>query len=326
MQNSKPLSVYLALFIFVGAASAHELGSTGKTRHWNPARAAYMPRDPLSRKLDPRRDIAAPEFVVVLPNRWAVGQHLRICFFGGSAALRGRIITDAREWLKYANLKFDTGGPNGRDCQARDESEIRIGFSEPGLWSYIGTQSIDRRLINNSLSSLNLAGFDSNPPSEPRFTGIVLHEFGHALGFHHEHQSPSQGCDKEYDWPKLYAYYKQNYGWDQTKVDDNVRELQADRRAYDWSAPDLKSIMLYASDKQFLKKGIASPCFFAENDTLSPTDEQGALKTYPFASAEAVLTAHATQLEFMVKHSSGDIQHALSTQLDLTQQQLKAVH
>ena len=122
--------------------------------------------------------------------------------------MRKKIITIAKTWIQHTNLTLAAGSEDGADCAARDKSEIRIGFAEPGYWSYIGSDSLTQELIDKSLVSMNFEGFDKNPPAEPRFTGIILHEWGHALGLHHEHQSPASGCNSEYDWPKLYAYYR----------------------------------------------------------------------------------------------------------------------
>jgi hypothetical protein len=318
------LCVAIVTVLITGPVSrSHDYIDGSKAYKWKPARAAHMPVDPILRAA-PRATMPV-QYIVVLPNRWAIGQTLRICFFGGSDQTRATILHAAALWLPYANLKFDSGGANGRSCADQDKSEIRIGFSEPGYWSYIGTDGIAADLVTKNLSSMNFQGFDQSLPAEPRLTGIVLHEFGHALGFHHEHQSPADGCDKEYNWPKLYAFYLSSYNWDKTLVDQNVRQLIADRRAYDWSPPDRLSIMAYASDPQFLLKGAASPCYFKENDVLSQVDKQGAEKTYPSTGVAQALKDQQTQLEFLSKHSDKFLAPILATQLELTKAQLQKV-
>lgn len=114
----------------------------------------------------------------------------------------------------------------------------------------------------------------------------MLHEWGHALGLHHEHQSPAGGCDTEYDWPKLYAYYLNNYGWQSDRVDKNLRQLIADHAAFDWSTLDRGSIMIYASNPNFLIKHEQSPCYFGENNSLSKLDVEGIQRTYPRQQAD----------------------------------------
>ena len=267
-------------FISVTPAQAHGLLPDGDTKlQWKAERMAFMPRD---RGLSQSTQ-NPEEYVVVLANRWALGQPIHVCFYGGDTALRGRILGVAAEWFKYANLQFESAGL--RDCSAGDTSEIRIGFSEPGYWSYIGTDSLNPYLVRGNLASMNFAGFDFQPIDEPRFTGVVLHEFGHALSFHHEHQSPGTACDEEYDWNKLYAWYDTQYHWSKKMVDDNLRQLTADMSAYEWSTRDPKSIMVYRSAVQFLLAGEASKCNFQENFALSDLDQEGARRSYPLAGA-----------------------------------------
>lgn len=309
---------------FIAAAGAHSLEKVGTDNsvQWKPERLDYLPLDRIPR---PKLDVghAGLESVVVLPNRWAQTQTLHVCFVGGTAALRIKILGIAKTWLQYINLALAAESENGPDCIDHDKSEVRIGFSEPGYWSYIGTDGIAAELVDKNLTSMNFEGFDKNAPAEPRFTGIVLHEWGHALGLHHEHQSPASGCDAEYDWTKLYAYYNTNYNWDKPKVDANVRQLAADRSAYDWSQRDPDSIMIYGSDPQFLKKGTHSKCYFHDNNALSKLDISGIERTYPKTGAEAALKFQSVTLPIVLDMQIPDnLRSALTTQQSLTKSQM----
>ncbi len=273
------VKTHLALILTVvvpAMAMAHGIDEEANQKlKWQAKRASYMPLDRQLPKIDRKPD----EYVVVLANLWALSQQIRVCFYGGDTALRQRILGIGAEWFKYVNLKFDS--TQVRDCAPGDQSEIRIGFTEPGYWSYIGTDSLSPNLVQNNLASMNFGGWDFQPIDEPRLTGVVLHEFGHALGFHHEHQSPGTDCSAEYDWGKLYVWYWDKYKWRKEMVDQNLRPLMRDVSAYEWSARDAKSIMVYASNTQFLIKGPASKCNFTENYVLSELDKQGAQRSYP---------------------------------------------
>ena len=308
-----------AAVAFVGIASGHDIANHGQQQlKWNPARLNFMPVDRIPKT--PETGNRMVEYVVVLPNKWAQTQTINVCFVGGSEDLRRKILKVAQTWIDQSNLKLAT--PSDLTCKDKDRSEVRIGFAEPGYWSYIGHDSLQDELVSNNLVSMNFGGFDVNPPAEPRMTGVILHEWGHALGLHHEHQSPAGGCDAEYNWPKLYAYYKTNYGWEKDKVDNNVRELMADRSAYDWSNQDASSIMIYGSNPDFLKEGTGSKCYFHDNNVLSALDIKGISITYPKATAESALEIQKATLPIVLNLDLDQtLKKALSVQNDLAKQQ-----
>ncbi|WP_432714030.1 hypothetical protein [Pedobacter sp.] len=211
---------------------------------------------------------------------WDV-EAVQVSFKEGDVSLHQKIAETAAEWSKYANIQFDFGYDPATE-QYRlwvegDVSHIRVGFKHPGYWSLVGKDSLDPEIVLPGEITLNLQNFDTDLPSN--YKTVVLHEFGHALGFHHEHQSPVSNCD--FDWETVYDYLAgpPNY-WSKEKVDFNLRKMPAGGLTY--SPHDKKSIMHYAFPDWMFLSGTSSPCYVEENVDLSEEDKQMAAEAYPF--------------------------------------------
>ncbi len=102
---------------------------------------------------------------------WPNGTEFHIRFIGGTAQQRNVVTQFAPHWTQHANLKFIfDDAPN---------AQIRIAFNgNDGAWSYIGKDALN---IPLDQPTMNLGWQDE---------GVVLHEFGHAIGMIHEHQNP----------------------------------------------------------------------------------------------------------------------------------------
>jgi hypothetical protein len=232
---------------------------------------------------------------------WGVGQHVTICFVDPApAAMRQRIARAASEWTKWANLVFDFG-PSPDDpqmCEAGKTYDITIGFKGSGASSYVGT---DSRHQDPSMVLGNMDDPQSRVAQDDReFKRIVLHEFGHAIGLDHEHQSPAAQCSDQIDWPAAENYYKVHMGWSAQDVHDNLETLPAMLRlakeALKISGFDKTSIMQYSLPPEIFKDGRQAPCFTTKNYDLSPTDKKWVAGLYPeradgqVAVKKAVLT------------------------------------
>ena len=205
---------------------------------------------------------------------------LRVCFFGGSKDIRSRIANVALEWTRHgAVLPLDFGSlQDPRRCLTGGENHIRVGYRYSGYWSLVGQDSYN--LANQNEQSMNLALFDIRAPAEPEFSRVVLHEFGHAIGFQHEHQNPEADCEQEFDFIAIYAYLaKPPNNWPPEVVDHNMRSLNPVGLAT--TTFDAGSIMLYTFPPEFYHKGQNSPCYAEENTTLSSGDLELALDMYP---------------------------------------------
>jgi len=98
--------------------------------------------------------------------------------------MQNKVKNTISEWSNYANISFSfvqEGTP-----------QIRIAFdANGGSWSFVGKE-------NNSIASdkptMNLGWLDgSSDTITADEHGVILHEFGHAIGLLHEHQSPLRG-------------------------------------------------------------------------------------------------------------------------------------
>lgn len=220
-------------------------------------------------------------FVIEDLLRWIPGQTIRVAFLGGDTALHRDIEEVTKQITDVCNIKLDFGfNPatgNYRIWSTEDttyQAEIRVSFDQDGYFSLLGTDSVSPNIgaPNGPVGgrphqrSLNLEGFHIQRPAS--WMGTVLHEFLHALAFHHEHQSPNGGCDDEFRWqddpnyqptkdaqgryvtdangnrPGIYTYlagYPNR--WSKSKVDHNLRQISPSGLSS--SAFDQESIMLY---------------------------------------------------------------------------------
>jgi len=280
-----------------------------------------------------------PFYIIVQHSRrWTPGNTLTIAFKGGTDDLYAKIEGAASPWTQSnaANLKFSFKDNSGqyRHWSASDQNyaaDIRIGFINQGdyagNWSAVGTDSRDSTVEGGAPNqgSMNFGGFDQQLPVD--WAGTVLHEFGHALGFEHEHQSPSGGCDFRLDddpgyvkttdaegWyttdskgrrPGLYTYLggKANY-WPKDRVDANLKAFSsAATRNYLLGPFDKLSIMKYYFEPAMFEKGLNSSCYTGtENETLSAQDLIGVQKAYPRdpAAAQRITTEQTEALRALI--------------------------
>jgi serralysin len=195
---------------------------------------------------------------------WKGKQVLRVRFLDGSDYLQGKVRLYSQIWSKYANItfEFDEGGP----------SDLRISFVHDGRsWSYIGNSAEN---VNKNKATMNFGWFDEST-NEVEFRRTILHEFGHALGLIHEHQSPKA----QISWNKqfLYSYYsKPPFEWNQNVVRDNIIDKYAITRTQ-YSSYDSYSIMHYPIPGAFTTDGYS----VGLNTDLSAKDKAFIKKLYP---------------------------------------------
>jgi hypothetical protein len=249
------------------------------------------------------------EFVISKSRRWTPGQIVCVGFRGGADALYEKIAEAASGWTRYGNIKLEFKSPETGQFHLwspEDEEfrvQVRIGFDQAGYWSLVGTDSANPAITHPGDASMNFGGFAQQLPQD--WTATVLHEFGHAFGFEHEHQHPAGVCESEFRWDDDSGYTLTTDGlgqaiadnrgrrpgiytvlgappnrWPKTKVDFNLRELH-ESSALQSSAFDKNSIMKYYFGTWMFRSGEQSPCFSQRNTTLSALDQQGFKEAYP---------------------------------------------
>ena len=237
--------------------------------------------------------------------QWPSGYsgRLRICFFGGSEAVRQTIKDLASEWEKPENsVRFDWGKKGFRNCETATKKRlmhIRVGFDQPGYFSALGGSSIQQRNLDEP--SMNFEGFDKMTPEEIRTrnggyeAGTIRHEFGHAIGLTHEHQSPKASCEADFDWDFIYkAFGGPPNNWDKATIDFNMRrETDPDIISTKF---DPKSVMKYFYEPKLFKNGDKSSCFVnGDNNEISPLDLKAIGFMYPAAAGEAAARTEANK-------------------------------
>ncbi len=265
------------------------------------------------------------EFVIETLLRWDPGDTVTVAFLGGTPALHKKIADAALEWAKFGNVKLDFGESNGsfRTWSPNDTSysaDIRIGFDrvfQPGYWSLVGRNSVEPNIVGPGGASMNFSNFDLHLP--PDYAATVMHEFGHALGFQHEHAHPTGGCDNEFRWTDDPGYQRTTDSmgqfiadaqgrqpgiytvlagppnrWPQAKVDHNLRQLP-NSNAFMLGPFDKLSIMKYHFPEWMFVRGKDSVCYSGRNLNLSAGDIKGVSLAYPFPDLD--VQAMATRRE-----------------------------
>ena len=183
----------------------------------------------------------------------------------GVPEVRAKVARVAKQWSQYANITFLFGDdPN---------AEIRISFKDSGSWSALGTDALVEEMFPKNEQTMNF-GWLTRASADHDY-GVVLHEFGHALGLIHEHQSPGGRIR----WNRL-AVIRDLSGppnfWDEQTIQFNVFDRYNTTQTQ-FTTFDPKSIMLYSFPRNWTLDGQE----LAENTILSRQDKEFIKARYP---------------------------------------------
>ena len=213
-----------------------------------------------------------------------------------------------KEWEKYANVSFTF--PEVWDKNS--PPEVRLRFFKKGLhivpedphhniragnWSYVGKtcELVVEDDIEPNFWNPNM----SLEPAELRrygedFKATILHEFGHFLGFMHEHQRPDAQFLINYNMAAVYSNY-QGMGWNKKKVDEQVLAFHyyKDKSAIAGTKFDTTSIMMYDLPPEILMDPTKA---VPKNMRLSKLDKEFVAKIYPKGTEERERTWDAADI------------------------------
>lgn len=213
-----------------------------------------QPKDPLAPAV-----LAGIKHGVAIPSAlWPQGSTLRISLIGMTHEQEQLTRHVIDKWAPHVNLKFEfTDAPDG-------DIRILADSDRAGGESAIGTQARSRDPSQPTM----IVGFQGG--STVYNAGTILHEFGHALGLHHEHQHPQNTLDL--NWEQILQDHRDR--GEEDKVPGSFFPLGEGIRT---SAYDQKSTMHYGIPSAWLNSGGE----IADNPELSQGDREFVQTLYP---------------------------------------------
>jgi hypothetical protein len=195
---------------------------------------------------------------LLVAKKWPNGTTLKCRFLDGSDTQHSRVEEKAHMWEQYIDLRF-------KFVDTTDE-QIRISFSEDGSWSAVGTDCLNESYFPKHQPTMNY-GWLADDTDDQEYERVVVHEFGHAIGALHEHQSPGATA-LHWNVDEVYRVFSgpPNY-WSRDEIDHNILQHYSGTVSQ-YTAFDMASIMLYAFPASLFMDGQGTP----NNTHLSATD------------------------------------------------------
>ena len=173
--------------------------------------------------------------------------------------LEYRVERVIRQWEPFVSLTFEQ--------VEQGQGQIRIALNGSENYSAIGTEALEFDPDEPTLV------IQTNP-QDPLFEATLLHEFGHALGFHHAHLHPDANIP--WDIQAVYNYYRETAGWNDDEIELNIFSLDSRNIIYQGEY-DRFSIMHYPVPN-FMTRGNFEIAF---NLKISERDKCLARQSYP---------------------------------------------
>ena len=197
-------------------------------------------------------------------KEWKNGSTLKVKFIlGGTPYLKRKVEQYAHQWTEKTGIEFE--------FVESGDAEIRISFfpesGDEGSWSNLGRDALG---IPAYKATMNYGWLTDNS-GESEISRVVLHEFGHALGMHHEHQHPD--CPIVWNEEAIAEAFPD---WSERDLEENFfrtfSHSETRRTSY-----DTKSIMHY----QILNNWTVGDIAVGRNTDLSNNDLELVAQMYP---------------------------------------------
>ncbi|KAJ3490356.1 hypothetical protein NLI96_g1475 [Meripilus lineatus] len=198
---------------------------------------------------------------------WPQSEEITYSYISGNHRQHSKVDSGITRWSHYINLTFRRVSSGG---------SIRISLNDnEGSWSYLGALCLRAHIDS---PTMNLQGIDDQTEIlEDREKATVLHEFGHAIGLLHEHQSPSRIGEFTLNEKGIIKYYETSHEWSRAEIQCQVIDIYKEKHITNFSQFDHKSVMMYPMYPSHTLEGLELPL----NTELSEIDKAFAMVHYP---------------------------------------------
>lgn len=188
-----------------------------------------------------RLNLTPGHLAVFTQKRWRTPVRRGVKFLDNpSQEFKNKLLAHANLWNKTADVLY---------AETTSDDGVRLARERgQGYFSFLGT---DNNSVPRHQQTMNLDSFTVKTP-DSEWMRVAPHEFGHDLGFNHEHSQPA--IIALLDERKVIAIFGQEQGWSEREVRQQILTPPNPRSI--WATrPDQHSIMCYSFSGRMTKNG-----------------------------------------------------------------------